>query len=605
MNYGPLLMSQTMTPTPKIYMIDNTGHFVVGNALSGMAPFQVHVSAIPEATPKSCYWDPTAWRADGEHNVCDFDKAALSQKNLTSDAKYFNTDPKKLANPHSVADINPSACFVQPGITLDIATNSLISDISNCVRMADLVDEANNSKNLLGGGSMIKSSYAWDFGDAGSPYNQVKGFNAGHIYSKSGSYRITLTVTNESGLQGVSLMNAVVTNDSRSLIAINSDADVSQIMNVTKGPANGRHIVFKSGTTFHIPSNIRLLDNDWVSSDGSAILTPQTSFTLFAAQASSRTLVENISIQGNTTARAWLASGWGNNQSYRNMVITGMNGAFNVTSSGVLIQNVGNPNSIGLKSNYIIYTIKGLSLYGNHVYFAKEDGDGEPGVRANGSELVSIIDNDLGGYAGKQDLISFRGAKNIYLGSNRIFGGVTNIQWGTSQDPQPAAMPIHLVVENNVLDNNNLQIQAKMEGLYVTKNLFRMRSSTDPFDLLNPYQNPISIAMDAANNSSIRNNAFQFENSAGNALHISSRGTNLELLNNNFYCTLKSPMFLNNELAPFTSISGNTYFLNSNLTVSDISGDWNSHVLVSKNKINDQIKPATSATLIKGELCHL
>jgi len=51
----------------------------------------------------------------------------------------------------------------------------------------------------LNAGDYLTAHYQWDFGDPGSKYNQLDGFNAAHLYTKPGTYTITLKVTNENG----------------------------------------------------------------------------------------------------------------------------------------------------------------------------------------------------------------------------------------------------------------------------------------------------------------------------------------------------------------------------------------------------------------------
>jgi hypothetical protein len=51
----------------------------------------------------------------------------------------------------------------------------------------------------LGTGSPQNALFHWDFGDRNGSYNDLDGFNAAHFYEKSGTYKITLTITNQAG----------------------------------------------------------------------------------------------------------------------------------------------------------------------------------------------------------------------------------------------------------------------------------------------------------------------------------------------------------------------------------------------------------------------
>jgi hypothetical protein len=48
-------------------------------------------------------------------------------------------------------------------------------------------------------GTPITANYQWDFGDPGTQFNTLSGFNASHVYDKPGTYNIKLTITNQDG----------------------------------------------------------------------------------------------------------------------------------------------------------------------------------------------------------------------------------------------------------------------------------------------------------------------------------------------------------------------------------------------------------------------
>lgn len=52
---------------------------------------------------------------------------------------------------------------------------------------------------ILRRGTPITARYEWDFGDPGSPYNRLVGFNAAHVYERPGTYTVTLRVFNDAG----------------------------------------------------------------------------------------------------------------------------------------------------------------------------------------------------------------------------------------------------------------------------------------------------------------------------------------------------------------------------------------------------------------------
>jgi hypothetical protein len=48
---------------------------------------------------------------------------------------------------------------------------------------------------VIPGADLEDARFRWDFGDAGSRYNQMDGFNAAHVYDRPGTYTVRLTVT--------------------------------------------------------------------------------------------------------------------------------------------------------------------------------------------------------------------------------------------------------------------------------------------------------------------------------------------------------------------------------------------------------------------------
>lgn len=612
-------------PTPQIFLVDPKGALVpTPISLTGQLPFQVHLSALPDTPANTCYWDPTSYRSDGEHVLCDFDKAALSLKNLPASSlpKYLNTDPTKLAHPQSI-DINkPQICFVQPGITFDALTNALISGISSCVNTRNINFISSISQKYLGGGSLLKSTFEWDFGDPGSAYNQVRGFNASHIYDSIGKKTITLTVRNDAGLSGSSIFTLNATPNIRSKILINTDSDLPKIMNHKTSNANGDEIVLQSGATFHFTNYLRLNNNDWVhSSPGTpATITPITTNTIFNPQASNNTLVENINVSAESVMKGWLASGNGTNQAYRNIAFNHTHGGYSIGGSGVLIQNTGMAdgangawNSNHIVGNFIIHSSKALSLYGNHVYLVKADANGEPAIRANAGHLISMIGNHIGGYTGKDNQVSVRGSPFVYFGNNEIRGGVFNVQNGVSQDPQPTYVSDTLVVERNTFENAAIQMQQGAQNQRYSENLIHMHSPSDPYNLLYPVQNYNTLNVGGPamglnqNHILINNNGLQFD-PTGRGVVFYGAPNDVEFTNNRIISPLATAINTNgNSLDSFTILKGNTYYLNAKVFISDVTGlstlaEWNAHTLASGNKIEDALALPAAAPMVGGEI---
>ena len=82
----------------------------------------------------------------------------------------------------------------------------------------------NSLLSTLGRGTPITARYEWDFGDPTGRYNKLVGFNAAHVYDRPGTYKVTLTVTNELGKRSTVSTNVTVAADTRRTIYVDAAA---------------------------------------------------------------------------------------------------------------------------------------------------------------------------------------------------------------------------------------------------------------------------------------------------------------------------------------------------------------------------------------------
>ncbi len=82
-------------------------------------------------------------------------------------------------------------------------------------------------KSTLNAGDVLSARFDWDFGDSGSKYNQLTGFNAAHLYDKPGTYTVTLTVTNSAGKVGTAQSKVTITADDRQVIYVSPSGNDS------------------------------------------------------------------------------------------------------------------------------------------------------------------------------------------------------------------------------------------------------------------------------------------------------------------------------------------------------------------------------------------
>lgn len=120
----------------------------------------------------------------------------------------------------------------------------------------------------LGDGTQLTANYSWNFGDAGSAYNNLTGWNAGHVYDNPGTYVITLTVTNDLGLSSSATTQVIVVPSTRTTIYVNTHgSDANSGLSPTNAIASETRleqvlssygnsnvdVLFARGQTFNMP----------------------------------------------------------------------------------------------------------------------------------------------------------------------------------------------------------------------------------------------------------------------------------------------------------------------------------------------------------------
>lgn len=139
--------------------------------------------------------------------------------------------------------------------------------------------QATNSS--LGKYDPLDVRYQWDFGDAGSKYNQMDGYNAAHAYDNPGTYTVTLTLTDPTGAVSVARAKVNILADSRRTIYVASDgsdannglspnAPVKSIGRVQQLLGDNTRVLFKSGQTFVMDQTLNVsYENVYVGAYGS------------------------------------------------------------------------------------------------------------------------------------------------------------------------------------------------------------------------------------------------------------------------------------------------------------------------------------------------
>ncbi len=127
----------------------------------------------------------------------------------------------------------------------------------------------------LNSGSVLTARYVWNFGDPGSDYNSLVGFNAAHVYDNPGDYNITLTLTNSQGNTDTATTTVHVAADNRKIYYVSNDgsdsnsgtspgspiqtlAKVDSILGGANGTTSNVEFLFQDGDTFRQTTGLRV-----------------------------------------------------------------------------------------------------------------------------------------------------------------------------------------------------------------------------------------------------------------------------------------------------------------------------------------------------------
>lgn len=234
----------------------------------------------------------------------------------------------------------------------------------------------------LEAGTCLTAHYSWNFGDTGSEFNTLVGWNASHYYANPGVYPVTLTLTNENGLTSTVTTDITITGDSRRSIYVDSSGGNDS--NTGTSPSNpiqsfGRlqqllgdnvNVYLKSGDTFNVYSSLSVWDkNVTIEPYGSG---PAPVIMRYAGSGLSAISMgkgtENVNINGLDFESPYVPTGvvvnkvpangvdpGGIDVSIRNCLFLNVTDAFNENSNpqGTLIQDCSSPSPTGLRGCFI------------------------------------------------------------------------------------------------------------------------------------------------------------------------------------------------------------------------------------------------------------
>ncbi len=278
----------------------------------------------------------------------------------------------------------------------------------------------------FGGGTAISDIIQWNFGDTGSAYNQIVGFNAAHAYDHPGTYTVKLTLTTPGGATATATAQVTVAQDTRPIIYVSASGNdnnngssanqaVRSIARAQQLLGDNMQVLFHDGDTFTTNSryglNILGWDNVTVGSYGQGhqpILMyngPHATGSLISVQPGTQNLVVQgltfdtiYTHNGDTVSVPWAVGPTGDNITIRgNTFLNVEDGVMmNSVPSDVLVQDNSVPDPAALNAYFAWVQGHDIAIVGNSV----TNSTGESLIRIAGADRVLVADNNLANVAG-------------------------------------------------------------------------------------------------------------------------------------------------------------------------------------------------------------
>ena len=450
-------------------------------------------------------------------------------------------------------------------------------------------------------GDFIGAKFEWDFGDPGTKYNKLIGWNAAHTYDKPGTYTVKLKVTDIGGKSTTVTSTVLITPDTRRSIFVdaksgndNNDGSseakaVRTLAQASKLAGDNTRILLKKGQVFEVSDSIRIAGRnvivDAYGPGGNAPTVKKIaglgSSIFYIAPTATGFVAQNL----------WLDSMWNFASIYGKKKIpadgftvtadnfTVRNSAFFNINTGV--QTETGPTGVLVQRNYFSHGIRSYGIWSHgydHAYLGNTmvNSQVEHLIRADGSDGKGVIrvlihDNDLSRtVANGKGTIELRTASWFYVSNNRIKGGTLRAGLQAIDQKQfpnwAAAKTEYGVIENNVTEKVYINIRPGTDHLAIRNNVVNI----DDFFALQ--LECIEAGYDHVRKTEdvrIERNTVISMGSTGKFLRVHGKATGIVVKNNLYVAphldldgsgrTAAMSISAASDLSGFTEISGNIW----------------------------------------------
>ena len=347
-----------------------------------------------------------------------------------------------------------------------------------------------------GVGDRLTARYEWNFGDADGRFNTLLGWNAAHVYDRPGEYRITLTVTNESGQSASGHVDVTVTADSRFKLYVAADGDDANRGTSPDAPLktfaravrrlhHDTTILFRRGDVFDVYSPVEIGWRNWnLSAYGDDPRLPTLSWSGepgFAAMISMNAatcrdaIIENLRFTSRYSdlAARNIVDGLrpaGTNITVRNCEFSDVTTAVNAERDPIGMLTVGNG-----ADNLRAYFLWGEGSDHCHLDNTVAGSAYEHNMRFAGAERILIAHNDLTNHP-KRTIWAMTG-RDMYIAHNTLHNGRLTVGPNHARGDSADRME-WTAVEANLIDQSAgpspaLEIEHGAEHVSIRNNVIR------------------------------------------------------------------------------------------------------------------------------------
>jgi PKD repeat protein len=409
----------------------------------------------------------------------------------------------------------------------------------------------NGLNSTLNGGTPLTAKYDWDFGDAGSRYNTLTGWNAAHVYDAPGNYTVKLTITNEGRKIDTATMTVNVSSASRRLIyvsAAGSDSNdgsssrpIRTFGKAVQMATDNVEILFRAGDTFTTSTGMTVTGRHnmviGTYGSGKAIIKYNGGLIMGAALFTTGSGSDQITIENLTLDSIYTNSG-----TYEGMPVGVGIGGTNTTVRGCQFLNLADavntnraPVGVMVSDNTAPIGLRGYFAWvqgSDHVYVGNSVADSlyQHVLRDAGSDRILIAKNNFTNKNTGVDkgCLTIHKGNYVYITGNTLSTGKLSIGPLGQGDglSDPGARLRYVVAEGNTMTGLTL-LETGAEHLMLRNNIFKRDG--DAAIEVEAYSSTYGrgvVDCTIVNNTAINNST------AGNFVRVDGNVAGISLVNN-------------------------------------------------------------------------